>query len=576
MSSKSSHPTNKTVSRAGISLLLPALVMLLSAIFSIYGVLETFRKIGLPPNLYETLGQAWNIVRDSPVVFVSGQEVSPHWTVSVGGLLAKVFPYAAFVTGAWVLFRERLKEVWWRLIPRSLSVYIGLGERGASLALAEVRGKKGQRVVAIDIDEHNSTSELLREHGGLFLSGSGTDPVMLRRAGIGNASKVVILTESDDVNVNVAEAVFEEWNRSKRGSKKPSRPTEIIVSIESHEYRQLLGDRWKILQKATSQNSTHQGQLSVRLTGFRSAAIRSVLLKIGTTQGKREEVRSKGLKVLVAGGNAFVEEFLKLAAAFLQLSGSNRDSRPEFVVCTNGNDLGGDFLRRYPLVDLIARVRFIGDEPSGVAWAPTLEGLRFDVAVVSLPTEAETLSMSERLVRTSRLNVGYVYAMVPSKSEVQLSLLKERMELVSITEEGCESLEFSDDKLEKGAREHHQAYVTGEATKGLTAPRWEELPEFLKESNRWVFLHGQIKKAIGDSVEKCTDEVKDKIKEHLAECEHQRWMGERIMDGWVYGPEKDPEKRTHPLLIAFDELSDSEKKKDVDQVNVSNDRADTK
>lgn len=569
MSSKSIRRTNKSASLAGISLLLPALVMLLSAIFSIYGVFETFRKIGLPSNLYDVLGQAWNIVRDSPVIFVAGQEISPHWTVAAGGLLAKIFNYVVVIGGAWVLFRELLKEKWWNRFPTTHSVYIGLGVRGATLALAEVAGKRGRRVVAIDINEHNSTSELLRENGGLFLSGSGTDPVMLRRAGVGNASKVVILTESDDLNVNVAEAVFAEWNRRHRKLKTQSTPMEIIVSIESHEYRQLLRDRWKILQEAMLKSSTHRGQPSVRLTGFRSAAIRNVLLKIGKTQGLKEEVRSKGLKVLVAGGNAFVEEFLKLATAFLQLSGSNRDSRPEFVVCTNGNDLGGEFLRRYPLVDLIASVRFIEDEPKDVAWAPNLEGLTFHVAVVSLPTEAETLSMSERLVRTSRLNVGHVYAMVPSRSEVQLIHLNVRMELISITEEGCESLEFSDVDLELGARKHHEAYMESERKEGRSVPEWETLPEFLKESNRWVFLHGKIKDEIRSALKGSSSEVLDEVERHLAECEHQRWMGERIMDGWVYGPAKDPEKRTHPSLKPFDELSSEEQEKDFVQAKVS-------
>ena len=548
--------------------------MLLSAIFSLYGILETCRKIGLPSSLYDALGQAWSIMRDSPVVFVSGQEVSPHWTVAAGGLLAKVFPYAAFVSGAWILFRDRLKEVWWRVFPNSHSIYIGLGERGSTLALSEMERKKGRRVVAIDIDEDNPAAELLRENGGLFLSGSGADPVMLRRAGVGNACKVVILTKSDDLNVKVAEAVFAEWDRSQSKRNKRGSPAEVIVSVESHEYRQLLGDRWKVLQEMMLRGGSQRNQPAVRLAGFRSAAIRNVLLKIGKTQGVREEVRAKGLKVLVAGGNAFVEEFLKLAAAFLQLSGSSRASRPEFVVCTNGNDLGGEFLRRYPLVDLIAQVRFIEEEPKDVAWAPTLEGLTFDVAVVSLPTEAATLSVSERLVRTSRLQVGHVYAMVPSIADVQLNL-NSQMERISISNEGCDSLEFADVELELGARKHHQSYLESERTGGRSVPEWETLPEFIKESNRWVFLHGKIKEEIRNALKGSSSAVLDKLERHLAECEHQRWMGERIMDGWVFGAAKDPEKRTHPSLKPFDALSSEEQEKDFVQVRVS-DKTNTK
>lgn len=35
---------------------------------------------------------------------------------------------------------------------------------------------------------------------------------------------------------------------------------------------------------------------------------------------------------------------------------------------------------------------------------------------------------------------------------------------------------------------------------------------------------------------------------------HISWMNQKIADGWVYGPEKDPVKKTHPCMIPFVEL----------------------
>lgn len=44
--------------------------------------------------------------------------------------------------------------------------------------------------------------------------------------------------------------------------------------------------------------------------------------------------------------------------------------------------------------------------------------------------------------------------------------------------------------------------------------------------------------------------------EFLAREEHDRWMEERKRAGWTYGPKKDVERKLHPCLVGWDELSD--------------------
>ena len=43
---------------------------------------------------------------------------------------------------------------------------------------------------------------------------------------------------------------------------------------------------------------------------------------------------------------------------------------------------------------------------------------------------------------------------------------------------------------------------------------------------------------------------------------HEKWMEVRLADGWRYGPVKDEIKKTHPDLVPYVELPDSEKLKD--------------
>lgn len=49
------------------------------------------------------------------------------------------------------------------------------------------------------------------------------------------------------------------------------------------------------------------------------------------------------------------------------------------------------------------------------------------------------------------------------------------------------------------------------------------------------------------------------ISEKLAENTHEVWAQGRMSEGWVYGEKLDRERKIHPLLVPYDELSESEK-----------------
>ena len=46
------------------------------------------------------------------------------------------------------------------------------------------------------------------------------------------------------------------------------------------------------------------------------------------------------------------------------------------------------------------------------------------------------------------------------------------------------------------------------------------------------------------------------------EQSHESWLAHKQADGWVYGEVKDPEKREHPCMVAFDKLPSEQQAKD--------------
>jgi hypothetical protein len=75
-------------------------------------------------------------------------------------------------------------------------------------------------------------------------------------------------------------------------------------------------------------------------------------------------------------------------------------------------------------------------------------------------------------------------------------------------------------------------------------PSWEEAPDWQRESaiNGVVFL--RTHPDAGDS------------------ATHDSWSEQKRSEGWVYGEIKDPEAKTHPCLVPFDQLSPEQQFKD--------------
>lgn len=43
---------------------------------------------------------------------------------------------------------------------------------------------------------------------------------------------------------------------------------------------------------------------------------------------------------------------------------------------------------------------------------------------------------------------------------------------------------------------------------------------------------------------------------------HEHWRKEKIENGWKYGVTKDPEKKTNPCMLPFDQLPEAQRVKD--------------
>lgn len=96
--------------------------------------------------------------------------------------------------------------------------------------------------------------------------------------------------------------------------------------------------------------------------------------------------------------------------------------------------------------------------------------------------------------------------------------------------------------IARTAHEVNRAYCDGLGDH--SQPAWEDAPDWQRES------------AIRGVVAIMADITR------TAEQSHESWMETKIHEGWVYGPNKDPDAKTHPCLVPFADLPVDQQAKD--------------
>ena len=99
------------------------------------------------------------------------------------------------------------------------------------------------------------------------------------------------------------------------------------------------------------------------------------------------------------------------------------------------------------------------------------------------------------------------------------------------------------ERLARIVHEANRAYCIGQGD--MSQKDWDDTPEDIRESVR-----NGVRAIIDDP-------------NHTPEQSHETWMAYKAAQGWVFGDTKDAEKKTHPSMIPYNELSNQEKFKDA-------------
>jgi hypothetical protein len=101
---------------------------------------------------------------------------------------------------------------------------------------------------------------------------------------------------------------------------------------------------------------------------------------------------------------------------------------------------------------------------------------------------------------------------------------------------------MTDEGIARVAHEVNRAYCQALGDNSQVA--WEAVPQWQRDS---ALLGVRLHRTNPDAGPKAS---------------HESWMAQKVAEGWVYGPEKNPDLKTHHCIVPFDQLPREQQAKD--------------
>ncbi|WP_166793585.1 MULTISPECIES: RyR domain-containing protein [unclassified Frankia] len=459
-------------------------------------------------------------------------------------------------------------------LSRGHAVICGSGP--TALAFAERLRAASRQVVLIDDVDSIEIAEHARRLGLVLLRGDARRGDVLRRAGVARADQLYVCGTASGYNAAVVAA-------AEQVSRQRHRPLTCYAEESDPD---VLDALWTLLL-----GREHIGRLTVEF--FNTARLGASLL----LDDERIAFAPLGLSVVIVGMGPFGRELLlelarrrrevgatsrmqvtlidKNASGVLRLL-QTRYGLVEAMVDTICQDTGSDEVDLNGLLDGYApegamQLVFICYEDEELA-------LRKALAVSRLPGHRKVI------VRVDRMT-PFGQAFGSGDGARPLDILYRGLTVFPLLDRVCDPDQLQDPQVEQLAKGIHRDYCRRrmeagerpEENRALVA--WENLSEDFRNANYEqardirrkldMIGCGIVAGAVRDDPFSfsVTDAQHNEV-EILAKREHERWMVERQANGWRYGPHRDNDRKTHPMLVPWDDLDAPSREKDHETIRL--------
>jgi hypothetical protein len=429
-----------------------------------------------------------------------------------------------------------LSNLWIRLSYHKHIVICGLNQ----ITLNLVNEYKNEKIIVLAEDTNKYAESLKQKEIKLFFCGDLSEEASFRKAKIKTAGQLYIVTGSDKKNVEITQLVF---SLLKNGTGNDA--LKCYTLIDDRELKILLEESTLFKEKA--------GTFDASLFNVNEMGIKYGLsMKIDKFLPEHIEIPPE---IFIAGLTE------KAEAVILNLAHCLTMNRKTF---------------RFTLVEEDEKTIRLFREKYAYLW-DFADIVFFDSIKQALAEKRFTALFicTENQVQAVKEALSIRYALGENEPEIIvfcddndtlntiLNLEAKKITVVNLFEQiACYAFHLNKE-IEDQAKAAHLFWDTLYRQN----IEWDKLSEHFKQTNRNQILDNYLRTfiAIGKKFDAIGQDspiaFSDKDKETLAMMEHRRWIIEKYVNGWTSGKRNNEFKR-HNCLIPWEELPESEQKKD--------------
>ena len=498
------------------------------------------------------------------------------WMLVAARMLAALFTMWALLFAFGRLCREELRA--FRLgCSKKHAVVCGVGDKAS--ALIRDLGKKGRRVVAIDLNTCKRSMQNLEDAKLFALEDDATRPECLEKAKVRTASEVFITTGNDSLNIEIASQIINlvrNLGRSRRFGR-----LACHVHLVDRQTSELFHQHQVFLEAAS--------QVDIRTFNVYEKAARLLWRQKLLARGPLAVSDARRMHVVIGGLGQMGE------AVLLRIVKSGHFAngcKPAItVVDRNVAAVQSRILYRYPRIATLCDLDFIEAEiglPDTARKVGACLAAPDEIGTVVLCADNDNENFSSALRWASELSQKdipiYVRLVLATglaellNAERSSSALARQIDAFGLVSDCCSADAVLEDSICHFASRFHEAYVRNRLAAGITTATdaalkdWNALDQDYRESSCEQAEHMEVKlRTFGYSMDSAKGSFPTTFTDDqllvLARMEHARWCAERWLAGWTLAPPpKNKELRTSPYLVSWDQLDEGTQKIDCDLV----------
>ncbi len=561
------------------STILFASMWVIAFLLGFIGYRESYAKIGENKQIIDIIYTTMQLFLINYKLTVS----PPVFSLQVARFLAPCLMFSAVILLLIKNFHENIKVFMIKYLFRKHVIVCGMNLLGP--ILAENFSREGKNVVVIGKNPTDEEIERWEDEGAIVIKGEAKEERTLVRAGLTHSSLLLAATNNDGENAEIAMKAREVHERTNTSFT-------CIVHVVDTKLAPLL--------RAKQTGIAIENHFKIEFFNIFDRA-GDIVLRNNKIIDTIALNYPKNRFLVIGVGRMGESVLIKAAKRWRSLNRGKKEKLSVTIIDRKASEKRGLFLMKYPSLDKYADIEALSYEIHSKEFLEAgflFRGGKCDIASMLICFEDENLNLYTALELNEKINTYFrtIKSPIPSIPIIirtrdttginrYLSNLApdsndlKNLKSFALIDETCRCREIENGLYEQIARAVHKNYLKmmddengfGGGIENFVP--WEKLSKEIQDSNL------QQAEGIASKINKvgCTiipendwDAPLFTFTEEelsiLANFEHTRWMQEKIEKGWKYGSIRDNQKKLHPCIVSWEELSQEERDKDFHAV----------